>query len=205
MIVFLVSGYYSARAPISFLPPKLNPIEDSLTKKGNEIVIDGTNYHLMVDSSGNVSITTPDKKVILSSLTYFIQLAENDQNEGLQNVKVQQLNDSLIEIKGKNLGNVEASIQFLSHKNNSRIDVRIENRFLKKALVKRIALIASFNVPVSAVFTKNREVQFANFTPEYWLQNEGAYFGKGERSALIYHTPGISSLQLQTEKKSLIC
>lgn len=203
MIVFLVSGYYSARAPISFLPPKLNPIEDSLTKKGNEIVIDGTNYHLMVDSSGNVSITTPDKKVILSSLTYFIQLAENDQNEGLQNVKVQQLNDSLIEIKGKNLGNVEASIQFLSHKNNSRIDVRIENRFLKKALVKRIALIASFNVPVSAVFTKNREVQFANFTPEYWLQSEGAYFGKGERSALIYHTPGISSLQLQTEKNLL--
>jgi len=203
IIVFLVCGYYRARTPNSFLPTNLNRIEDSLTKKENQLVIDGTNYHLMVDSAGNVSITSPDKKVILSSLTYFTQFAENNQNWGLQNVNVQKFNDSVIEIKGKSRGNVEVAIQLLSHKNSSRIDVKIENYFLKKIIVKRIALIASFKVPVSAVFTKNREVQFANFTPEYWLQNEGAYFGKGERSALIYHTPGISSLQLQTKQNLL--
>jgi len=42
-----------------------------------------------------------------------------------------------------------------------------------------------------------------NFEQEYWLNKEGARFGSDERSALIYHNPNISSLQLQTEKKLL--
>ena len=42
-----------------------------------------------------------------------------------------------------------------------------------------------------------------SFEDEYWLQREGVRFGNKERFAMIFHTPSVSSLQLETVKRHL--
>ena len=57
-------------------------------------------------------------------------------------------------------------------------------------------LILDFGPSATEVFRKNRQLDLAVDQDDYWLDRQGARFGEGERSVLIYHTPGVSSLRL---------
>jgi len=203
IFIFLIAGYYSSRKQTSYLPGNLSSIIDSLPSTQDQITLKNSGYHLVVDHSGRISISTPDHHVILSSLTYFVQFNPEKEAWGLKNVSVLQTNDSTIEIKGSNSESIQVRLDIITHMDQPKIDIQIKNSFLQQNLIQRIALIASFDIPVTEVFLKNRQVDYKDFDQEYWLQNEGVHFGSGNSSALIYHTPGISSLQLETPQKLL--
>jgi hypothetical protein len=95
---------------------------------------------------------------------------------------------------------VLVKILLTAHNNIPNIDVNIKTHYSKNTIVRREALVATFDVKVSEVYRKNRQVDVESFDSEYWLQRQGVRFGSGYRSALIYHTPFVSSLQLDTKK-----
>lgn len=203
LIVFLISGYYSAFKTISYLPKDTKAINESSASTINQIEISNPWYILSVDPEGRIAVKTLKNESIMSGLRYYAEYEGEDGNWGLRNVVVHNPNDSTIVISGNNFKHVNVNLILTVHKNLPGLEVHINSQYNSEAIVSREALVAAFDVPVSEVYRKNRKSDTGNFEPEYWLNNEGARFGTNERSALVYHTPDVSSLQLETEKNML--
>lgn len=86
---------------------------------------------------------------------------------------------------------------------NQKINVEIEEEYTKNQTVIREALVFNYNEPLSQVYRNNRFVDTVSFQKEYWLDKQGVKIGDGNKSFIIYHTPGISSQQLNTEHQLL--
>jgi hypothetical protein len=71
-------------------------------------------------------------------------------------------------------------------------------------IVAREAIVFDAQVPVTEVYRKNTLMDTSDFQQEYWLGKEGVKFGNGNNSLVVYHNPGISSLQLSTETNQLV-
>lgn len=203
IVLFLVAGYYSAFKTKSYLPAEIPVTINLVHSEINPTKIITPWYKLIVDQNGMLSVNTTTDEVIMSGLTYYAEHKGVNERWGLENVVVKQTNDSIITITGYSSDNTLVHINLVTHKNLSKLDIQIKTQYNVNTIVKREALVASFDVPVTEVYRKNRTVDIDKFEPEYWLNKEGARFGSKARSALIYHNPNISSLQLQTEKKLL--
>lgn len=202
-MIFLIKGYKSAAKEISYLPRIYPNFIDSLPGGMNQISLENRWYNLVVDQKGRIAVKTREGKVIISALTYYSKFDGDDENWGLQNTTAKLINDSSIEINGTSLKNVQVTIVVIRKTDLPRIDIQTKINYSTNTVVRRESLVASFGVPVAEVYRKNRTVDTSNFEPEYWLQKEGVRFGNGESSALIYHTPSVSSLQLETNKRLL--
>jgi hypothetical protein len=203
IFAFFRSGYLKALQPdTSLLPLSETPI-DSLTSTTGQLTIKRPWYILEVDSKGRIAIKTAQGKVILSSLQYYQEIKGAKGYWGLKNIHTASLNDSVISIKGESGGKSLLEINFICHNDLPKIDVFIKTHYNQNTTLERESIVASFAVPVSEVYLKNRKVDKKNFEDEYWLGKEGARFGTNERSALIYHTPSVSSLQLEPSKNLL--
>ncbi len=86
---------------------------------------------------------------------------------------------------------------------SSNIEFTIHDNYNRTQHVVRESLIFNYKEQVNKVFRSNRKVDASNFQIEYWLDKQGVQLGKGESSITLYHTPEISSLQLDTENKLL--
>ncbi|MCE5253890.1 MAG: hypothetical protein LLG45_06755 [Actinomycetia bacterium] len=70
-------------------------------------------------------------------------------------------------------------------------------------LVDREALVVTFAVPASEIYTKNRAAAAPGSQAEYWVHKQGVRFGTGARSALVYNEAAVSSFQVDSEKARL--
>lgn len=203
IIVYILIGYYAALTPISYLPEIHSNNIRPFKNDSNQIVLKSSGYILLVDEKGDLSIRTIQGDVIMSSLTYYASYEGTNDTWGLDSTAVKLISDTTISIMGKTHLGVLVSILLTAHKNEPKIDIHTTTRYKMNTVVRREALIAGFDVPVCEVYRKNRQVDTDNFDPEYWLQRQGVRFGKGDRSALVYHTPGISSLQFDSKRNLL--
>jgi hypothetical protein len=203
LVIFLITGFYSASQPVSYLPKNIPDFIDSLPSAEGQFLIKNEWYNIIVDQKGRIAVKGPDGKVIISALTYYLESEDGKNNWGLKNVFVNRVNDSSIQIKGDGIKNEQVQLSIIANKSIPKIDIQVETNYHINTIIKKEAIVASFNIPLSQVYRKNREMDTKNFQPEYWLQKEGVRFGDNKHSALIYHTPLISSLQLETEKKRL--
>ncbi|MEO9210730.1 MAG: hypothetical protein ABI208_06505 [Ginsengibacter sp.] len=169
----------------------------------NQIKIINPCYNVEVDQKGRIAVKGPNGKAIISGITYYAQDNDGKENWGLKNIFVNHINDSSIEVKGTGIKNELVYLLIITHPNNPKIDFKVKVRFNENTIINREALVALFNIPVSTVYKKNRKIDTTSFESEYWLQKEGVRFGNNENSALIYHTPSISSLQLEPQKQML--
>jgi len=96
------------------------------------------------------------------------------------------------------------SLKFLFGSNSPKIVVNTITKYKKQAKVFNESLLLNFKDEVVEVFRKNRQIDTNDFQSEYWLDKQGVKFGSGDRTALIYHTPCVSSLQLRTYKKQIV-
>ncbi len=203
IFAFLRSGYLKALQPNSSLLPLSEAHIDSLPSTTGQLTIKRPWYILEVDSIGRIAIKTAQGKVILSSLQYYERIKGTKGYWGLKNINTASLNDSVISIIGESEGKSLLELNFVCHNDFPKIDVFIKKHYNQNTILERESLVASFAVPVSEVYLKNRKVDKKDFEDEYWLGKEGARFGTNERSALIYHTPSVSSLQLEPSKNLL--
>jgi hypothetical protein len=203
LISFFVAGYYSASKLVSYLPFVDTTNLSSLPSGANKIELKNSWFVITVDESGNLNVMTPEGEIILSALAYFSSYEGINDTWGLKNISVQLSNDSTICITGSGSSNVSINESFTIHDKVPKVDVRIRTQYNSNVVIKREALIAKFDVPVTEVYLKNRKVDSVLLDKEYWLQHQGVRFGTGTRSSLIYNTPHVSSLQLNTEENLL--
>lgn len=201
--IFIISGFISARDRTESYLPFLSDSIFVAAKTGQQsFELKSNRFKLEVDDKGGISVSTIKNEVIMSNLIYCFVPEDGVPHIGLDEVKIQYANDTTILIQGKNTMNfVFFSIQISN--SSSKIDFNIKTVYGSDIVISREALIAKFEVPVAEVYQKNRKIDKMNLEHEYWLQNEGVSFGGSDRSAMVYHTPSISSLQLDTDKKLL--
>ncbi|MDP4222538.1 MAG: hypothetical protein Q8868_04420 [Bacteroidota bacterium] len=203
LVIFIFLGFNRASRNLSFIPDpneinftKLKPAEVSIIKENKW-------YKIIVDKQGDLNVTTPEGALIMSGLTYYAEHGDKNEYAGLDSISVSLTSDSTISITGNCKHDSYVRLILAVSKNHPYINVNVNTSYKKETTVRREALIASFDVPVTEVYLKNRKIDPGPFEPEYWLGREGARFGEESRSALIYHTPDVSSLQLNPGRKLL--
>lgn len=205
LFLWLITGYIKARKPVTHLPETTGQVTDWENRSAEEaaIIIKSTYYTLEAYTCGRISVKSPEDESIISDMKYFSSYEGYNDNWGLQNVSVNQENDTSLSISGNALSGTRINVLFIAHRTKPKVDIRITTKYNSAVTVIREALVAELDVPISEVYKKNRQIDTRNFQSEYWLHNQGVRFGSGSRSSLLYHTPGISSLQLNSEKRSL--
>ena len=200
----VIYGYFDAKYPASYLPQINSGNLTRFTPGEGKINFTNDWYILEVDASGAISVRSTGGETIMSGLTYYSDYKESGESYGLKNITVGLNNDSIIVIQGSGANGVLTNMLLKVSRINPRIDVSIYTEYKYNTTVQREALILKYNVPVSEVYLKNRKVDSKPFEREYWLQKQGVRFGSEWKSSLIYHMPGISSIQLSTNKKLAI-
>ncbi|MCB2207042.1 MAG: hypothetical protein KQH67_01990 [Bacteroidetes bacterium] len=84
-----------------------------------------------------------------------------------------------------------------------QLKFEVEEKYRKHVICKRSAILLQVDQPVTEVMRANRKSDTNDFQQEYWLDKQGALFGENNNTLYVYHTPGISSLQLDLEHNRL--
>lgn len=203
IIGILLLGYHTASKPISYLPSIHSNDLKSYQKSINNIELKSSAYILSVNGNGDVVVKTLAGDTIMSGLTYYTSYEGIKEKWGIDNVSTKMTSDSTITISGEVPSGEKVSILLTVPGDKPDLDINIKAHYSVNTVVRRESLLARFNVSVSEVYRKNRQSDISSFDPEYWLQRQGVRFGNGDRSALIYHTPFVSSLQLNTKDNLL--
>lgn len=203
IIILTVLGYCASK-PISYLP-KINSdqLKPHLNEISRQFELKNSSYILLVDENGVINVKTTKGEVIMSNLKYYVSYEGINEKWGLDKISVKLFNDSTVSIMGAGPLGVQVSLLLTVPKLLPKLDINIRTIYNNNIVVRREALVAGFDVPVSEVYLKNRKIKVDSFDSEYWLQRQGVRFGYGDRSALVYHTPNVSSMQLNSEKKLL--
>ncbi len=197
--IFILVGYIYGIKPVSYLPDIKSDVFRKKSREANLVAINSAGCLLSVDDRGSVKVTV-DGAVVLSDLLYYSSYAGTEDKWGLDDISATQTSDSTISITGKGSSGALVSILLTVPGQGDRLDVGINTKYTLPSIVEREALVAGFGLPVSEVYCKNGDLAVDSLDSEYWLNRQGVKFGKGNKSALIYHTPGISSLQLDLKR-----
>jgi len=87
---------------------------------------------------------------------------------------------------------------------SEEIKINSTYTYAKEVEVIREAMILTLARPLAEVYRRNTLLDTTGFQNEYWLNKEGLKSGGGSNTFLIYHTPEVSSLQLNPEKNQVI-
>ena len=204
LIAFIIIlGYQKSDVPVSYL----SEIGNSHGKKfdnGQKVVELGNDwYKLIVDKTGNIMIKAADNRIIISCLSYNAEY-EGSEMATLSNVSVWLETDSTAIIEGNINKKARVRIIVSAKSDDPEANFVIQTRYYDSTTVIREALVAYYDVPVTEVYNKSRQIDVERFHREYWLGNEGLKLGSGSRSLMIYHPVDISSLQLETKKKIIV-
>ena len=203
ILYFVITGYVSAKNHASYIPKVTGGGLFASSEGSATMELNNQWYKLKVASSGNVQVENLEGEVILANLTYFYQFDNGLNYKHLENIAVNLVNDSVITIMGSVSDEVFVSISLTVCQNRPKMDVAVKTSYLSHITIIRESLLAQFRAPASEVYLKNTDIDFKPLAREYWLDKQGVKFGKGAASALIYHNPGVSSLQLNSKKNLL--
>lgn len=204
VICFIViAGYFDAKTPESYLPKVKTRYFRPHSSDGMKMKLENRWYVLEVDDYGGIVIKTVNGEILMAGLKYYSVYENNIENWGLDSVALKLCNDSTVSVSGKGASGVLVSISLTVSMDKPEMEVNVKTQYNQATIVRREALVVKFNEPLSEVYRKNGIIDVDSFDSEYWLQRQGARFGNGSKSSLIYHTPHISSLQLNSKKNLL--
>ena len=194
---------------LSFLP--VMRLEGNKTNENNlrELVymnpfysvwLEGDPQHLIV--SGN------DGKKIVRSLFSVDELT-------VEGSRISEQAPFIFKGKKSKKGYVELALAAKSNYTSKRLTLRCFNdwpeievvvieKYRKKVLCHRSAMVMESAQEAAEVFRPNRKSDTQYFQDEYWLAKQGVLFGRNGHSLLVYHAPQVSSLQLDGVHNVLI-
>jgi hypothetical protein len=202
-ITLFFAGYYGALKPFSFLPEIDTDYLNSLPVASDRIEIKAKSYSLSVDNMGGIRICDLNGMPMMSKLVYYSSHEGLNEKWGLDDPSVSLSSDSTISVSGKGSSGAIVTILLTVPKEGASLDVKIKTTYSSQSLIHRESLVAAFVVPVSEVYCKNGQIASEALDSEYWLHNQGAKFGTGNQSVLIYNTSELSSLQLDVKRNIL--
>lgn len=89
-------------------------------------------------------------------------------------------------------------------KDNPNVRYEISSEFLKDIDISRFALIMHFDGGEFTVYRSNLHVDTVACQDEYYLDQEGFSFRKGEKQVNLYHPKSLSSIQLDVKNSNAI-
>ncbi len=194
---FSIFGYLQARNQNSWISVNtLSQLEEGGFIDKDVFGLYGVFFSVFADPRGKIRISSPNDTIILSSLLYYASADFIEEQVGLENISRTLINDSTLLVRGTGLNESDVLIWLTANHHYPSLDVKIKTTYTSTTEVAKEALLLKFDLPVEEVFKKSGAIDNRNFGHEYWLNRQGVKFGKEETQALIYHTPGISSLQL---------
>ena len=160
-------GFWDAKSQSSWMPESAFISSDRSNVSGNNIVLSGPGFQDKPDPKGRLVIADNDDRSIIRRLEYYSSQDLIDENCGLKNVRAYLLDDSTMIINGSGLIGTEVSIFFIAQAYMPRLDIKVNPKYTRHPKVAREALVASFDLPVSEVYKRNRTIDYGNFSPEY--------------------------------------
>ncbi|HPJ68614.1 MAG TPA: hypothetical protein PLQ82_03150 [Desulfobacteraceae bacterium] len=203
LVGMFVAGYVDSRTPESYLPEI--EVENACQELFNSdsCTLEGSNFKLIVTACGNITIRSTPGNTLLSRLHYYSFHNDTIEKVGLNNIAVKFANDSTILLSGYGPTETIVKISFVVLRKSNKLDVITSTDYIQTTKVEREALVLVSELPVMEVYKKNRRADQNAFASEYWLDKQGVLFGNKENSLWIYNVPNVSSLQLNTESKTL--
>ncbi len=190
-------------------PTFIPEIANSTTENTNEKPIRElyTNRYYSITYNKDIKISGNNNDDIINNIVYYSE-RETKGNKFLSQFNWRFTGSKKIE-NGKKLNfkasdrNIRCKLEIICNDNSQEIQFAVEEKYKRKQLVNRESLIFDYSQPVAEVYRNNRLLDTNHFQKEYWLDKQGVKIGEGKNSLIIYHTPDISSLQLDTENKLL--
>jgi len=182
----------------SYLPtiPPSNAIKGEI-----KIALTCPNYYVLSSEDGSIQITDSHRNPIVKNILWHqeYQIEHTKQTSVCSAFQLITGTDKLI-LKGTTpIAEIEITLKC----GPAKISIQTHTTYTHEVHIFRESLIVNFADPVKEVFLKNRKRHTGSFSREYWLEKQGVKIGSQQRCLYIYHTPGISSLQLQTKKRQL--
>jgi len=203
LLLFIIIGYISEKKRSSYLPAFTRGSRLKLSEDYQARVLNNQWYKLRVSNSGSVQVENMNGEIILAELIYYYEYDDEQNGNFLQNTSVIICNDSVVTIRGWADNDVDVSISLTVCQSRPKMNVEVNTSYKSHKTVYRESLVALFKSRVSEVYLKNSEIDRRPLAKEYWVDKHGVKFGEGDISALIYHTPDVSSVQVQRQNNLL--
>jgi len=190
----------------SFLPEL--DVKNITTSKQDQLLFANLFYQIWYNpTSQQIQITNPGGELLVESITYFTQRILKNQPvqlvENLKFVKKKKEGDETQLIFKIKTAASNSTCVFHCNVNYPDLEVYVTERFKKKQEVERESLVFVSKPTVSQIMRANRKADTTDFQAEYWLDKQGVQFGTQQQGWWMYHTPEVSSLQLNTPKNQL--
>lgn len=189
----------------TFIPVLTDIVSENTDKKSTANLFTNSYYSITYNQGISILGNTNDK--IINNISYYSERqikGEKTQSHinwkytGSAKIK----NGSKLNFKVSDR-NAKLNLVVICNDNSPEIQFAIKERYKRKQTVNRESLILNYSQLPDEVYRNNRLLDTNQFQKEYWLDKQGTKIGEGSNSFLIYHTPGISSLQLDTDNKLL--
>lgn len=183
----------------------------SINSFADNLVYKNRYYTILFDSASQTfQISNSKNEAIVSSFSIYHSLIELNREDtisfyGHTTSYVISKKENLTELAWKDSNNFcLTTIRFALDQNSEEIKINTTSLYKKKVQVVRDAFFLHSGQSLKEVYRRNSSADKSDFQNEYWLGKEGVRFGDNESTLLIYHVPGISSLQLNTSKNELV-
>ena len=174
---------------------------DTVNSLDNKVLAENINYKILYSSTSKTIVIQDNFSAdIFSRITYYSDKQIKDNTivtEAKWKFRGKKQSGKKKELRFKTTdkgGKIKLSI--FCNEDNGKLKFTVENRYVRKQSNYRESLVFEYVQPVTEIYRNNRKVDTSDFQDEYWLDNEGVKIGDGDNSAIIYHVPEISSLQL---------
>lgn len=194
----------------SFLPAYDDTVlPESASSVASEVLFTNPFYSILLDKKTKEIVFVSERgEYIAGYFIAFDQLIAGDnpiEQTTALTFKGQQTKKGITKLRLKARSKVAAkSLIIQCNVFSPQLKFEIEEKYRKNVICIRSAILLQMDQPVKEVMRSNRKSDVNDFQKEYWLNKQGVLFGENDNSLMVYHTPGISSLQLDT-KKNLLC
>ena len=189
----------------TFIPVITDIVDENIDNKSTVNLYTNSYYSIIYDQG--IKIYSNTNNNIIDNIIYFSESEVKDEKTRSQ-INWKYIRSSKIK-NGKKLNfktsnrNVKLNLVVICDNNSPEMQFVIEEKYKKKQLIIRESIMFKYSQSLEEVYRNNRILDTNHFQKEYWLDKQGVKIGKGQNSLIIYHTPNISSLQLDTENKLL--
>jgi hypothetical protein len=192
----------------TFIPAFADELSETKDTKSEKVLFSNNYYSVIYEISKNsISIISNSNEDIIDNIIYHSERNFNGEKQlselKFNYIKTESINDGKIINFKISDRNYKINLSLTCNNYSQEILFDIDEKYKKKQTVNRESIVFSYSQPLKEVYRNNRILDTNHFQQEYWLDNQGVKIGTGQNSFIIYHTPKISSLQLDTENNLL--
>jgi len=193
----------------SFIPAFADKSSESKSNLSKKILYSNNYYSIIYETSeNNISIVSNTNEDIINDIFFHSErnLADKKYITEIKFdfIKSKNIKDGKVLVFKVSEHTYKLELALICNNYSHEIHFVINEKYKKNQTVNRESIVFNYSQPLTEVYRNNRKLDTLFFQKEYWLDKQGVKIGEEHNSFIIYHTPNISSLQLDTDNKLLL-